>query len=81
MTEARKKFNELRELTEPTPYAELAEFWSTLEPVSIEFMIGEWRGGRSHVTQRGSSERLVRHDVRTAPTSTDLASTRRQQVR
>ena len=45
MTEARKKFNELRELTEPIRYAELEEFWSTLEPVSIDFMIGEWRGG------------------------------------
>ena len=53
MTEARKKFNELRELTEPIRYAELEEFWSTLEPVSIDFMIGEWRGGDLVTGHRG----------------------------
>ncbi len=45
MTKARERFDELKQRTAPIPYAELEEFWSTLEPVPIEFMIGEWRGG------------------------------------
>jgi hypothetical protein len=45
MTEAHKKFAELKERTDPVPDTELDEFWATLEPASIDFMIGEWRGG------------------------------------
>ncbi len=45
MTATRKRFDELRQRTPPIPYADLEEFWSTLAPVPIEFMIGEWRGG------------------------------------
>jgi Domain of unknown function (DUF4334)/GXWXG protein len=52
---ARNKFTELKEragqrlVTGPRrmliPDAELDEFWLTLEPASVDFMIGEWRGG------------------------------------
>lgn len=53
MTEARKKFNEIKEHADPIPYAELEEFWSTLQPVSIDFMIGEWRAGDLVTGHRG----------------------------
>ena len=52
---ARKKFTELKEragqrLVSGTsrvfiPDAELDGFWATLEPASIDFLIGEWIGG------------------------------------
>jgi Domain of unknown function (DUF4334)/GXWXG protein len=52
---ARKKFTELKEragqrlVTGPhrvlIPDADLDEFWATLEPATIDFMIGEWQGG------------------------------------
>ena len=53
---ARKKFTELKEragtrlvIEGPNrvfiPDAELDEFWASLEPASIDFMIGEWIGG------------------------------------
>ena len=44
MTEARKKFNDLKERAGVTD-AELDEFWATLAPATIEFMVGEWKGG------------------------------------
>ena len=54
-TLARKKFTEVKEragqrlVTGPErvfiPDAELDEFWATLEPATIDFMIGEWIGG------------------------------------
>jgi hypothetical protein len=45
MTEARKKFAELRERAGQIPDAELDDFWASLEPATIDFMIGEWAGG------------------------------------
>ena len=52
---ARKKFTELKEragqrlVTGPRrlliPDADLDWFWATLEPATIDFMIGEWKGG------------------------------------
>ena len=45
MTEARKKFAALREGTEPVPDAVLDDFWATLRPATIDFMLGEWAGG------------------------------------
>ena len=47
MTEtlARKKFTELKERTDQIADTELDDFWATLEPTTIETMIGEWRGG------------------------------------
>ncbi|MDT5019352.1 MAG: hypothetical protein QOD39_5512 [Mycobacterium sp.] len=45
MTDVRKKFDELTERTGQIPDAELDEYWATLQPVTIDFMIGEWKGG------------------------------------
>ncbi len=45
MTAARKKFTELTERSEPIPDAELDEFWASLEPATIDQMLGEWKGG------------------------------------
>nr|WP_210743270.1 DUF4334 domain-containing protein [Nocardia cerradoensis] len=52
---ARKIFTELKEragrrlVSGPErsfiPDADLDEFWATLEPATIDFMIGEWQGG------------------------------------
>jgi hypothetical protein len=42
---ARKLFTELKERDGLIADAELDEFWTTLEPATIDFMIGEWRGG------------------------------------
>ena len=44
-TLARKKFTELKERTDQIADTELDDFWATLEPTTIETMIGEWRGG------------------------------------
>jgi hypothetical protein len=45
MIETRKSFSELKQRTGQIPDAELDEFWATLEPATIDFMIGEWAGG------------------------------------
>jgi hypothetical protein len=47
MTEtlARKVFTELRDRTGQIPDTELDDYWATLEPATIDFMIGEWKGG------------------------------------
>jgi hypothetical protein len=42
---ARKGFAELKERTGLIPDADLDDFWATLEPATIDFMIGEWKGG------------------------------------
>jgi hypothetical protein len=44
-TLARKLFTELKERTGQILDAELDDFWATLEPAWIDFMIGEWKGG------------------------------------
>ncbi|MCG5432940.1 DUF4334 domain-containing protein [Mycobacterium sp. MYCO198283] len=44
---AREIFTELKGRDELTD-AELDEYWSTLTPVTIDDMIGEWRGGEFH---------------------------------
>jgi hypothetical protein len=54
MTDARKRFEELKQLA-VIPYDELEGFWSTLDPVTIEFMIGEWRGGDLPTGHRADS--------------------------
>jgi hypothetical protein len=53
VSEARQRFAEFRKRTEPIPYEELEEFWSTLKPIPIEFMIGEWKGGDLPTGHRG----------------------------
>ncbi len=46
MSLARKKFTEFKERAAgAVSDAELDEFWATLEPASIDGMIGEWEGG------------------------------------
>ncbi len=45
MSLARKKFSEFKERSGPIPDAELDDYWATLEPATIEGMIGEWKGG------------------------------------
>jgi hypothetical protein len=47
MTEppARKVFTELKERSGRIPDAELDEFWATLQPATVDEMIGEWAGG------------------------------------
>ena len=42
---ARKRFTELAERTEPIADTELDDFWASLQPVSIDFLLGEWKGG------------------------------------
>jgi Domain of unknown function (DUF4334)/GXWXG protein len=44
-TPARKTFTEFKERTGEISDAELDEFWTTLEPASIDDMLGEWKGG------------------------------------
>lgn len=44
-TTARQQFVELTSRTGPIPDAELDAFWASLEPVAIDFLIGEWKGG------------------------------------
>ncbi len=53
-TPARTRLTEFRQRAEPIPDAELEEFWSTLEPATIDFMIGEWRGGDLVTGHRGN---------------------------
>jgi hypothetical protein len=42
---ARKLFTELKERTGLIPDTELDEFWASLQPTTIDAMIGEWKGG------------------------------------
>jgi len=49
MTEARKKFAELKERAAQISDTELDDFWATLAPAPIEFMIGEWAGGEANL--------------------------------
>ena len=53
-TPSRSRFNELKQREEPIPDTELEEFWTTLEPASIDFMIGEWTGGELVTGHRGN---------------------------
>ena len=45
MTDARKRFAEFTERTDRLSDTELDEFWATLAPVTVDFLIGEWKGG------------------------------------
>src|ERR1700720_2059484 len=42
---ARKKFTEFKERTAVIADAELDDFWATLQPATIDEMMGEWKGG------------------------------------
>ena len=84
-TLARKLFTEFKARTGQIPDAELDGFWATLEPASIDFMIGEWKGGEFDTGHRstascqsstGSARRSIPHRRETA----GLPRRRRQQV-
>ncbi len=45
MTPARKKFIAFKESADQVSDAELDDFWASLEPATIDGMIGEWKGG------------------------------------
>ena len=45
MSLARKHFTEFKERSESIPDVELDDFWATLQPATIDEMIGEWKGG------------------------------------
>jgi hypothetical protein len=45
MTAAHDTFAELTERDGKIPEAELDALWSTLKPATVDFMIGDWRGG------------------------------------
>lgn len=51
---ARKKFTELKERTGQISDAELDDFWASLEPVCVDFMIGEWKGGEFDTGHRAN---------------------------
>lgn len=42
---ARKRFTELAQRPGPIADAELDDFWETLAPVTVEQILGEWKGG------------------------------------
>jgi Domain of unknown function (DUF4334)/GXWXG protein len=54
MTPARKTFTELTQRTDQIADAELDAFWATLEPTTIDFMIGEWKGGEFDTGHRSN---------------------------
>ena len=45
MSQTRKIFTEFKECGDQITDAELDDFWATLEPATIDGMIGEWKGG------------------------------------
>lgn len=45
MSVARKQFTDFKERDAVIPDAELDEFWATLEPATVDGMLGEWKGG------------------------------------
>ena len=63
---ARKRFTEFKERGGQIPNTELDQFWTTLSPITIDEMIGEWKGGefryRSSDKWRAAESQLVRED-------------------
>ncbi|MBN3458276.1 DUF4334 domain-containing protein [Mycobacterium sp. DSM 3803] len=45
MSNARSTFDEFKNREGQIPDAELDAFWAVLEPVPLDFMLGEWSGG------------------------------------
>ena len=54
MTAARKTFTELTQRPDEISDAELDDFWATLAPATIDFMIGEWAGGEFDTGHRAN---------------------------
>jgi hypothetical protein len=42
---ARKKFTEFKERTGDLTDSELDDYWASLQPATIDGMLGEWKGG------------------------------------
>jgi hypothetical protein len=53
-TTARQTFTAFTERTDQIPDAELDAFWSTLAPATVDFMIGEWKGGEFDTGHRAN---------------------------
>jgi hypothetical protein len=53
-TRARERFEVFKQRTDPIPDEALEEFWATLEPATIDFMIGEWKGDDLFTGHRGN---------------------------
>ena len=49
---ARKTFTELKERTGQIPDAELDDFWASMQPATIEFVLGDWKGGEFNTGHR-----------------------------
>jgi len=54
MTISLETFAELKARTDQLPDAALDAFWATLAPASIDFMIGEWKGGEFNTGHRSN---------------------------
>lgn len=54
MTTALESFTALTERTDRISDAELDALWATLAPASVEFMIGEWKGGEFDTGHRSN---------------------------
>jgi hypothetical protein len=59
MSLARKKFTEFKERGGGVPDTELDDFWATLEPATIEGMLGEWKGGEFATGHKMNGQPLV----------------------
>ena len=54
MSDARQTFTELTSRTGQIADDELDAFWALLDPASIDFMIGEWKGGEFQTGHRAN---------------------------
>jgi hypothetical protein len=54
MSDAHDTFTAFTERNEQIPDAELDTFWATLAPATIDFMIGEWKGGEFDTGHRAN---------------------------
>jgi len=53
-TPSRTSFTDLTQRTDQLTDAELDGFWAILEPATIDFMIGEWKGGEFQTGHRSN---------------------------
>ena len=54
MSNARKTFTELTSRVGEISDVELDAFWETLEPATVDFMLGEWKGGEFFTGHRAN---------------------------
>lgn len=53
-TSTREAFEALKARTDRIPDADLDAFWSTLQPATVDVMIGEWKGGEFDTGHRAN---------------------------